>query len=85
VNATHTAVRPEGTTYNIKLDSGEVTPEGKKLWKAIGKCFIRNDGSGGAIYVGQGDNERRYSLFPKDRPPRPGPRPTREQAALAAL
>jgi hypothetical protein len=84
VNATHTAVRPDGTTYNIKLDTGAAGPDGKKVWQPIGRCFIRNDGTGGAIYVGKGDKERRYSLFPRDRKPRLA-KPAREQAGLAAL
>jgi hypothetical protein len=59
--------KTEGTTYNIKAASAQPGPDGKTVWTLIGRAFIRADGSGGALFVGEGDNERKYSLFLRDR------------------
>ena len=45
MNATQKPAHLEGTTYNIKLDTGETGPEGKKVWAFIGKAFVRADGA----------------------------------------
>src|SRR4051812_45429401 len=55
----------KGTTYNIKFDTGEKTPDGKTVWKFIGKVFIRENGSGGAAFIGEGETQKVYALFPK--------------------
>jgi hypothetical protein len=65
-NVAAMAPRAEGITYNIKLDTGETGPEGKKVWQFIGKAFIRSDGTGGVLFVGEEDQERKYRLFPRD-------------------
>lgn len=50
-----------GTTYNIKF---AVEEDGKKTWTRIGRLFIRADGTGGAAFIGDGENEKAYALFP---------------------
>jgi hypothetical protein len=53
-----------GTTYNLKTQG----PDGKLT--TSGRVFIASDGSGGTVYVGEGETERKYKLFPRDFKPR---------------
>ena len=65
--------KTDGTMFNLKADSGEKGPDGKTVWRLIGRAFISNDLSSGTLYVGQADTEKKYRLFPRDRKPRPQP------------
>jgi hypothetical protein len=55
---------PEGRTFNIR--SSETAADGTKTWKTIGRVFVRADGSGGTVYVGDGPAQRRYVILPHD-------------------
>lgn len=70
-----------GKTFNVKRKTG-VTPEGKAIWENVGRVFIREDGSGGAAFIGQGESEKVFNLFPKDRKPQAAAKP--EAAAQPA-
>jgi hypothetical protein len=61
----------EGKTFNIKEVAGK-TPEGKAIWKSYGRTFVRSDLSGGALWVGEGETEKAYSLVPREGTPKAG-------------
>jgi hypothetical protein len=65
------AGKPEGKTLNIKEVSGK-TAEGKAIWKSLGRTFVRTDLSGGALWEGEGENEKTYSLVPHEGTPKAG-------------
>lgn len=63
-----TKPKAQGRTYNIKTQ--EVGPDGQKKWRLLGRVFVRDDGTGGAVYVGDGDAQRVLALFPREERPR---------------
>jgi len=75
-------VKP-GKTFNIKKPNGK-TPEGKVIWEKVRRAFIRDDGSGGVLYVGEGEAQREYALFPAVRKAKPAAATATQPAASGA-
>lgn len=63
-----TKPKAQGRTYNIKTQ--EVGSDGHKKWRMLGRVFVRDDGTGGAVYVGEGEEQKMLALFPRDEKPR---------------
>lgn len=55
-----TKPKTPGRTYNIKRQ--ELAADGQKKWTLLGRVFVRDDGTGGAVYVGEGDAQRVLAL-----------------------
>ena len=59
------ASKHEGKTFNVTRAVGK-KPDGKTQWQPYGRAFIRTDLTGGALYVGKGDDNTTYELSPKE-------------------
>jgi hypothetical protein len=57
--------KPAGKTFNIK-EPGAPKPDGKKQWTQHGRAFVRNDWTGGAVWMGSGEGEKQYALVARD-------------------
>jgi hypothetical protein len=59
------ADKPAGKTFNIK-EPGAPKGDGKKEWTQHGRAFVRLDWTGGAVWMGSGEQEREYVLLPRE-------------------
>jgi hypothetical protein len=70
----YTLIPRDGTTKSPgkSFDVMErVEGEGKALLKRFARIFVRATRKGGAMWVGDGENEVEYALFPHERKPKP--------------
>jgi hypothetical protein len=54
-----------GSMFDITEVVG-TKPDGKKQWNPLGRAWVPDDESGGAVWEGRGENEKVYGLHPRE-------------------